>query len=83
MSKLQWNEGSPPHVGWWVASACEDESCWRWWSGTRWSQPAYPDFTRGEAAESAKFATRILSQIAAIRWADSWPANARVPRSKP
>lgn len=78
--KLIWHKGPPPHVGWWNASKTADVSCWRWWNGMNWSQPAYRSFSKKDVASAAK---EVSSRQNVIFWTDHYPANARVPRVAP
>ena len=82
MTARTWRAGPPPHVGWWNTSVWKDDDSWRWWDGSRWSLPAWPEFTAERAAmRAAAPAPRIKQR--AILWTDCWPEGARVPRVDP
>lgn len=82
MKQLEWHRGPPPHVGWWNASKVRDVIAWRWWSGTAWSVPAYPEYSMQNVWRMSR---RRLSQTEQrdIEWTWHWPENARVERIAP
>ena len=82
MKYLKWHIGTPPHIGWWMASVYRDPEIWRWWNGRYWSRPVRIDNTSKEAAFRAKHAANGIG-VAGIEWSDYYPENARVPRVKP
>jgi len=73
-----WNQGPPPHIGWWNASISHSSSAWRWWNGSHWSFVAYDDYTATRARHQAAKLTR-----ADIEWTDYYPVDARVARVAP
>lgn len=83
MTDRTWHKGPPPHEGWWVASYCSDDTCWRWWDGYRWSPPAYPELTAKQAEESVRRFAHIVPGSLEIEWTDYYPKDARVPRIDP
>ena len=81
-SKRVWRSGPPPHKGWWNASVRQDQICWRWWDGRRWSEAAFPDESADVVGRRAA-TTKGVPRKVIIQWSDYWPENARVPRIKP
>lgn len=79
MNARKWNKGLPPHVGWWNASRCRAQDCWRWWDGKQWSFPAPLGRERGVAERARQKA----GNQARIEWTDFYPEGARVPRVAP
>lgn len=79
MGGRKWHKGPPPHVGWWNASASNNEDIWRWWDGKRWSQGVFDTVSCEVAASYASQPTAIQG----IKWTDYYPKNARVPRLNP
>ena len=69
MTKRQWHSGPPPSVGWWPASAFEDERSIRWWDGVRWSLFVGKNCTAEVAALFAKLPTLHSDQI---KWTERW-----------
>ena len=80
MTDRTWHKGPPPFRGWWNASSCADEDCWRWWNGMLWSFPAYPGYTE-ELVFMAM--TGQPNDQKDIKWSDYYPKDARVPRIDP
>lgn len=76
---IVWKDGPGPHVGWWNCTAGTDRDCWRWWDGEQWSIACYP--TDDPAACAAQKASPEMAKD--LRWNDSWPDRARVPRVDP
>lgn len=77
--KLVWHKGPPPHIGWWNASAFEFEHIWRWWDGQAWSRNVNPSQPLSFAVSQAS----VHSAATEVKWNDSYPAHARVPRYDP
>lgn len=68
MTKRQWHSGPPPSVGWWPASALEDETAIRWWDGV-WSVAVDTSCTAMVAAYFAKQPSLYQDKI---RWTERW-----------
>lgn len=84
MSSRVWNNGPPPHIGWWNASTHQSNDAWRWWDGRHWSAVARPSFSRKQIhAATSIVAAPWLGSNSGIQWTDYWPENARVPRIAP
>lgn len=79
MTERVWNDGPPPHVGWWNASANKFGSIWRWWDGAHWSKPAFQEMSAEQAGEQAV----VHAASDDIPWIRRWPEGARVPRVNP
>lgn len=72
-NKTVWHTGTPPSVGWWIASCMRNESALRWWNGRHWSRAAFHHYSPERAAAQANI--RALSNLE-IEWADRpshWP----------
>lgn len=78
-NNLDWNDGPPPFIGWWQASAAMDAEEWRWWDGVVWSCTATADMETSEVLESAN----VPNMDVGVQWTWYWPENARVPRQFP
>ena len=81
-----WNEGTPPHVGWWsvegaIPSGAEDNMWRSWWDGAKWS--AQENSTDADGS----FAWNSLGSLRAgdlgTSWCWLWPEHARVARVNP
>ena len=71
MTIRTWHSGHPPSIGWWPASVYEDPTTIRWWDGTDWSRPAWPNISATEAASRAaiKAGPKVQNQIQyCARW---------------
>lgn len=76
-----WQEGPPPHAGWWLSLATSDNRMrWRWWDGQRWSLGALAIHTAQYAGQQAN--AKALP-AASFRWCGFWPTRARVARVNP
>jgi hypothetical protein len=75
-----WNDGPPPHVGWWNASNNKQPDAWRWWFGFSWSKDVC---SVSSPIQVVRAAAQQSWQQSAIQWSDYWPENARVPRIDP
>ena len=80
--KQSWQDGPPPHVGWWLCFTQGREIAeWRWWEGSFWGLDTYDtdpiDLVTRYAAEETNINPKK------IRWCHYWPENARVPRMNP
>lgn len=82
--KRVWNNGPPPHIGWWNASSDTGNApeTFSWWNGFRWSLGTQPDKDAKDAAIRAK-ELRDPEDERLVRWTDYYPENARVPRIDP
>lgn len=77
--KLVWHKGPPPHVGWWNASNYEASGTWRWWDGLEWSTGVHANMPLSIAVRHA-----VVHTVATeVKWNDSYPAHARIPRYDP
>ena len=72
-NERDWRDGAPPCIGWWNASSTRQPDVWRWWNGSRWSMPAYPEFS---AVRAAQRAAKPAPAARIIKWNDDWPENA-------
>lgn len=82
MTERVFHSGTPPHIGWWNASVCDDEyanKAWRWWNGEFWSMAAFDT----SSATTAHIRAEARMASATVRWSHYWPDNARVPRVDP
>ena len=79
-AKITWHKGPPPHVGWWNASYQRKLNTWRFWDGQCWSYAALPGYSPEKVSEIAGIKSSSLLG-AVMEWNDSWPKNARVPRT--
>lgn len=87
MNQRQWNEGAPPHPGWWNTTVVfgntrhsEIGAMWGWWDGGRWSAFAEPHYDAEQAGQRACQLGGINGSTEHVRWSHYWPENARVPR---
>lgn len=71
-----WNEGPPPHVGWWLANMISSASLWSYWDGKRWSI-AYLD------CELLPAELRWRPTHWKVKWSAYYPKGARVKRINP
>lgn len=88
MPRLKWNNGEPPHKGWWrVTLGRKDDTrpnrlkYWGWWDGVKWS--TFPN--QGDTAEVAgrMGCEHGWGDTDDISWTAAYPKNARVPRIDP
>ena len=72
------NEGKPPHIGWWYTYCPDVGYFWRWWFGDAWSW----GFHKGT---EIPMDVRPMPPEArsAVFWNDHYPENARVARVDP
>lgn len=83
---IQFFDGPPPHVGWWMTwidrpiFGCgrPTRRYWRYWDGQNWSFLFDEDQT---ASDIERFFG--ISRNQKHRWSHYYPANARVPRVDP
>lgn len=75
-----WNQGPPPHIGWWNAASAPRDDIWRWWNGYSWSAPVGESCDAATAAKQAKVPSEL--PLSTIRWTHRWPQDAR-PRVDP
>lgn len=80
MRERVWQEGPPPHVGWWNASWNKGEWIWRWWDGKVWSMPSLRHFPIKNVVHNAMCPDNPKVNIL---WTDYYPKDARVLRVNP
>lgn len=76
-----WNEGAPPHVGWWnVKCSGTNDKYLSWWNGEFFGRLMY--FGNDKDIQSK---TYCLEKTGARldKWSWLWPSNARVARVNP
>lgn len=90
MIKPVWNDGAPPHVGWWNTtvfyggtrlSALGER--WGWWNGKGWSMFAWREESPSSAAKAARQLGGNSGSTKHVRWSYYLPKNARVARIDP
>lgn len=69
MSKTIWNKGAPPSIGWWPAGCTKNKEVIRWWNGKKWSDYAWPTYSKKEAALVAMYEARVIGEI---EWSARW-----------
>ncbi|CAB4198265.1 hypothetical protein UFOVP1309_65 [uncultured Caudovirales phage] len=79
MTSQIWHTGKPPHIGWWNASLCRDNTIWRWWNGSNWSR----EIVKTETEVNAYASVPSIYSEKLIKWTIYCPKNARVPRINP
>ena len=78
IDEFDWNEGEPPHVGWWNASLFQDPHSWAWWDGKQWSVEAHDSYSAAQASACAERKSTLPE--GSIEWRTYYPENARVSR---
>lgn len=75
-----WNEGAPPHVGWWNVKCPGTNKYLSWWNGEFFGRLMY--FGNDKDIQSK---TYCLEKNGARldKWSWLWPENARVARVNP
>lgn len=88
MPRLKWNNGEPPHKGWWRVTLdrsanprAGQHKYWGWWDGVKWSSFANQSYSAKDAAIMGN--SHGWGDTNDISWCDTYPAYARVPRIDP
>ena len=76
--KKLWNEGPPPSIGWWPASAYFVDGVYRWWNGKFWSKAASHHSDAKEAGEIADTPNLNNEKIYWKQRPANWPKESLV-----
>lgn len=78
MKDDEWHSGPPPSVGWWPASALQDDGVYRWWNGECWSKLAEEcDSSRQAGIWAAQRSNFRNCDIYWKRRPDNWPERSK------